>query len=64
MGCSGPKTGEEMNRFARFLARPDVAAKANRATVALIATTVVWIGLTGIAQVIAWNAEPEEEIFG
>jgi hypothetical protein len=53
-----------MNRFARFLARPDVAAKANRATVALIATTVVWIGLTGIAQVIAWNAEPEEEIFG
>lgn len=50
-----------MRRLAAFCANPRVIRTGNSITIALIATTVLWIGLTGLAQVAAWQHKPSSE---
>lgn len=49
------------NRLGAFCARKDVQRTSNCITVSLIATTLAWVALTGIAQVLTWQHEAQTD---
>lgn len=49
-----------MKKLRAFCARKDVYTTGNIITLSLIATTVGWIALTGVAQLLAWQHNENE----